>query len=63
MFIGRRRGLAKLDELYASERFECVIVYGRRRIGKTTLIQQFTADKPAIYSPDWNRLPEKTWLA
>lgn len=47
-FIGRERELGQLRSRYQSGRFECVIVYGRRRIGKTELIKEFTRDKPAI---------------
>ena len=49
MFIGRERELDKLNELYTGGSFECVIIYGRRRVGKTTLIQEFIKDKRAIY--------------
>lgn len=49
MFIGRKTELSKLEGLYSSNKFQCVIVYGRRRIGKTTLINEFVRDKEAIY--------------
>jgi len=49
MFIGRERELKKLNELYSGDKFECVIIYGRRRVGKTTLIQEFIKDKKSIY--------------
>ena len=49
MFIGRTRELAALDRLYQSDRFEFAVIYGRRRVGKTTLINQFINDKKAIY--------------
>ncbi len=49
MFIGRERELASLNKLYTSERFEFVVIYGRRRVGKTTLINRFIRDKKAIY--------------
>jgi len=49
MFIGRETELAKLNKLYDSNKFECAVIYGRRRIGKTTLIQEFCKDKKAIY--------------
>ncbi len=45
MFIGRTRELAALDRLYQSDRFEFAVIYGRRRVGKTTLINQFINDK------------------
>jgi AAA+ ATPase superfamily predicted ATPase len=49
MFIGRDSELKKLNEMYASGGFECAIIYGRRRVGKTTLIKEFIKDKKAIY--------------
>ena len=49
MFVGRENELKKLNEIYAGDQFECVIIYGRRRIGKTTLIQEFIRNKKAIY--------------
>lgn len=49
MFIGRERELAALNKLYASNRFEFVVIYGRRRVGKTALINRFIDDKNAIY--------------
>ena len=45
MFIGRDRELASLNRLYASDRFEFTVIYGRRRVGKTALINQFICDK------------------
>ena len=49
MFIGRANEISKLNELYASNKFECVIIYGRRRVGKTTLIEEFCKGKNSIY--------------
>lgn len=49
MFIGRERELDSLNRLYTSERFEFAVLYGRRRVGKTALINQFIKDKKAIY--------------
>lgn len=49
MFFGRRNELNDLNERYRSMQFECAIVYGRRRVGKTTLINEFIKDKKAIY--------------
>lgn len=45
MFIGRERELATLNKLYESDKFEFVVIYGRRRVGKTALISQFIDDK------------------
>lgn len=49
MFIGRERELATLNKLYASNKFEFIVIYGRRRVGKTALINQFIESKNAIY--------------
>jgi len=49
MFVGRRDELKELNDLYDSGKFECVIVHGRLRVGKTTLLREFTKDKRFIY--------------
>ena len=49
MFYGRSTELQRLNEMYSSDKFECVIIYGRRRVGKTTIIKEFIKDKKAIY--------------
>lgn len=49
MFVGRERELKKLNEMYLSEQFEFAVLYGRRRVGKTTLIREFMKDKSGIY--------------
>ncbi len=49
MFIGRERELKELERLYQSDRFEFVVIYGRRRVGKTELINHFIGDKKSIY--------------
>ena len=49
MFIGRAKELNALDKLYKSDKFEFVVIYGRRRVGKTALINQFIGDKKSIY--------------
>ena len=49
MFIGRERELYSLNKLYDSSKFEFVVLYGRRRVGKTALINHFIDGKPAVY--------------
>lgn len=49
MFIGRDKELSALHKLYKSHKFEFVVIYGRRRIGKTALINHFIADRKSIY--------------
>ncbi len=43
-FINRRRELRFLRERYESGKSELIIIYGRRRIGKTYLIRKFMED-------------------
>lgn len=49
MFIGRERELCVLNRLYASGKFEFAVIYGRRRVGKTALINRFLDGKRSIY--------------
>ena len=39
--IGRTDELELLDSLYLSDKFEFLVMYGRRRVGKTTILQEF----------------------
>lgn len=41
MFIGRECEILMLQRVYDEQGFGMVVVYGRRRIGKTTLIRWF----------------------
>ncbi|MCD8332728.1 MAG: ATP-binding protein [Clostridiales bacterium] len=49
MFIGRENELNTLNRLYASDKFEFAVIYGRRRVGKTALINEFTKEKDTIF--------------
>lgn len=49
MFIGRKRELSSLEKLYHQQGFGMTVIYGRRRIGKSTLIREFLKDKRAIF--------------
>lgn len=49
MFVGRESELKKLNQMYAGQNFEFAVFYGRRRVGKTTLINEFCKNKKAIY--------------
>lgn len=49
MFVGRERELDKLNRMYHSNQFEFAVLYGRRRVGKTTLIREFMKDKEGFY--------------
>ncbi|MFA4701120.1 ATP-binding protein [Pyrococcus kukulkanii] len=48
-FVDRERELKFLEERYRSGRAELIIIYGRRRIGKTALLLHFAKDKPHVY--------------
>ncbi|MDR0887958.1 MAG: ATP-binding protein [Candidatus Methanoplasma sp.] len=50
-FSGRKEELQYLEKLYAESPIGTCAVYGRRRIGKTTLIEKFCEDKKAIIFP------------
>jgi AAA+ ATPase superfamily predicted ATPase len=49
MLRNRQRELGYLDTRYASSRAELVVLYGRRRIGKTTLVYHWVQDKPHLF--------------
>jgi AAA+ ATPase superfamily predicted ATPase len=40
-FIDRERGLELLEEAWGRDAFALVVVYGRRRVGKTRLLLEF----------------------
>lgn len=42
ILIGRKEELEHLYELYTSSYFEFLVMYGRRRVRKTTILQEFT---------------------
>ena len=49
MFVGRHQELEQLNQAYQENDFQFTAIYGRRRIGKTSLINEFLKDKKAIY--------------
>ncbi len=49
MFVGRDKELAVMEELYRKDNFQMLVLYGRRRVGKTTLLEQFSKKKNAIF--------------
>lgn len=48
-FYCREGELRKLNKRYYGDKFECIVIYGRRRVGKTALINEFCKDKPTIF--------------
>lgn len=49
MFWDRQQELRMLEREYQEPGGRMVVIYGRRRVGKTTLIKEFIRDKPAMY--------------
>jgi AAA+ ATPase superfamily predicted ATPase len=48
MFVGREHELAELERLYKRGGFQMVVLYGRRRVGKTALTLRFAQGKPTL---------------
>jgi AAA+ ATPase superfamily predicted ATPase len=49
MFVNRQKELELLNGEYTSDNFRFTIIYGRRRVGKTTLLKKYISYKPYIY--------------
>lgn len=49
--IGRKEELNHLYELYNNSSFEFLVMYGRRRVGKTTILQEFAENSNSIFFP------------
>lgn len=49
MFIGREAELDFLNDKYEAEGGQLVVLYGRRRIGKTETLREFCKGKPHVF--------------
>lgn len=49
MFYCREEELRTMNRRYDKNQFECIVIYGRRRVGKTALINEFCKDKTTVY--------------
>jgi len=49
MFYCREEELQTMNRRYEKRKFECVVIYGRRRVGKTALINEFCKEKEAVF--------------
>ena len=49
MFVGRDIELKTLNDMYAENKFQFIPISGRRRVGKTRLIEEFVKDKKAVF--------------
>ncbi|HVG08227.1 MAG TPA: ATP-binding protein [Thermoanaerobaculia bacterium] len=50
IFVDRQEELARLDRVAASEEGGLVVVYGRRRVGKTRLLLEWTKKHAGVYT-------------
>jgi len=46
IFLGRKKEMALLETLYNSDKFEMLILHGRRRVGKSYLLSHFAKQHP-----------------
>ena len=49
MFYNRERELEKLEEVYSFPSSSFLVIYGRRRVGKTALVREILRIKPGVY--------------
>lgn len=49
MFIGREAELAFLQDKYNENKGQLVVLYGRRRVGKTETLREFCKGKPHVF--------------
>jgi len=49
MFIGRKAELEFLESKYKSNGGQLIVLYGRRRVGKTETLREFCKDKPHVF--------------
>lgn len=49
-FLNREQELSRLDELIASPESRLAVIYGRRRVGKTRLLLEWTARHNGLYT-------------
>ena len=49
LFIGRENELQTLEDLYRKDNFQMLVLYGRRRVGKTALLNHFSSDKHPLF--------------
>ena len=49
MFIGREKEIAFLESKYTAENGQLIVLYGRRRVGKTETLKEFCKNKPHVF--------------
>ena len=63
MFYCRNNELRKMEKKYQDGAFECIVIYGRRRVGKTALINAFCKGKKSIYFSALDTTPRENLRA
>jgi AAA+ ATPase superfamily predicted ATPase len=48
-FLGRKKECGVLEHMYQRNDFQMLILYGRRRVGKTTLLNRFSEGKDPLF--------------
>ena len=48
-FVDRINEIATLEDEYKRKSASMVVIFGRRRVGKTELIRHFIHNKPSLY--------------
>ena len=48
-FLGRKKECGVLEQMYQRNDFQMLILYGRRRVGKTTLLNHFSEGKDPLF--------------
>ena len=61
--FARDKEIAELESLYKSDRSELAILYGRRRIGKTFLINSVFANRMSFHYTGGRNVPQDRQLA
>ena len=49
MFVNRKQELEFLERKWEEKRAQLIIIYGRRRVGKTMLLKEFLKEKKGVY--------------
>ena len=49
MFIGREAELQFLENKYEEQKGQLIVLYGRRRVGKTETLREFCKGKPHVF--------------
>ena len=63
MFVGREEEMEELELSFSARGFRMVVVYGRRRVGKTELLERFAEGKRCVFFTARNDTAENNMSA